>query len=144
MGTPCPAMRQPRPSFVIEARRTSTVRTFCASPVRPRAARSRSRHGLAPGRRIGTATPSAPAPCPRVIEASFEAAWAEASSPGALAASGSAAERVKRERVEGAVKVEYQSSSSTSVADLTPMLTTVEGQLAPLLTVANVPHALVV
>lgn len=80
----------------------------------------------------------------RVIEASFEAAWAEASSPGSLVASGSAAARVKRERVEGAVEVEYQASSSTSVADLTPMLTAVEGLLAPLLVAANIPHALVV
>jgi hypothetical protein len=80
----------------------------------------------------------------RVIEASYEAAWAEASSPGSLVASGSAAARVKRERVEGAVEVEYQASSSTSAADLTPMLTAVEGLLAPLLTAANIPHALVV
>lgn len=81
----------------------------------------------------------------RVIDASFEAAWAEASAPGALVASGSAAARVKREKVEGAVEVEYQASSGTvSVADLTPMLTAVEGLLAPLLVAANIPHALVV
>lgn len=82
----------------------------------------------------------------RVIEASFEAAWAEASSPGSLSASGSTAARVKREKVEGAVEVEYQASSSSSglLADLTPMITTVEGVLAPLLAPANIPHALVV
>jgi hypothetical protein len=80
----------------------------------------------------------------RVTEASYEAAWAEALSPGSLVASGSAAARVKRERVEGAVEVEYQASSSTSVADLTPMLTAVEGLLGPLLIAANIPHALVV
>lgn len=82
----------------------------------------------------------------RVVEASFEAAWAEASSPGSLSASGSTAARVKREKVEGAVEVEYQSSSGATglLADLTPMITTVEGILAPLLVPANIPHALVV
>lgn len=82
----------------------------------------------------------------RVIEASFEAAYLEASSPGSLSASGSSASRVKREKVDGAVEVEYQVSSSSSglVADLTPLITTVEGILAPLLVPTNIPHALVV
>lgn len=82
----------------------------------------------------------------RVIEASFEAAWAEASSPGSLVAIGSSAARVKREKVDGAVEVEYQAPTGSSglVADMTPMLTAVEGLLAPLLSPLNVPHALVV
>lgn len=82
----------------------------------------------------------------RVIEASYEAAWAEALSPGSLVASGSAAARVKREKVEGAVEVEYQASASSTglVADLTPLLTAVEGLLGPLLVPSNIPHALVV
>jgi hypothetical protein len=82
----------------------------------------------------------------RVIHASFEAAWAEASSPGSLVASGSSVGRVKREKVEGAVEVEYQSSSGSAglVADLTPMLTAVEGLLGPLLAPLNIPYAVVV
>jgi len=67
-------------------------------------------------------------------------------SPGSLVASGSAAARVKREKVEGAVEVEYQASASSTglVADLTPLLTAVEGLLGPLLVPSNIPHALVV
>jgi hypothetical protein len=82
----------------------------------------------------------------RVVEASFEAAWVEASSPGSLSASGSTAARVKREKVEGAVEVEYQSTfgSKTLNDDLTPIITTVEGLLAPLLGATNVPYPLVV
>lgn len=70
-----------------------------------------------------------------VINASFDAAYAEASTPGSLSAAGSASSRVKREKVEGAVEVEYQASSANSniVADLTPVLTTVEGLLKPFL-----------
>ena len=80
----------------------------------------------------------------RVIEASYHAAYAEAVSPGSLSVSGSAASRVKRERVEGAVEVEYQAGSSEfSAATLTPIFTAVEGLLAPLL-IQAVPGALVV
>lgn len=69
-----------------------------------------------------------------VIKASYAAAWQEASSPGSLSASGSEASRVKREKVEGAVEVEYQASSgSFSASSLVTLLTDVEGLLAPFL-----------
>lgn len=83
----------------------------------------------------------------RVIEASYYAGYQEAVSPGILSASGSTAARVKRERVEGAVEVEYQATSGKAalVADLTPVMTTVEGMLSPLLTTpADLPGILVV
>lgn len=70
-----------------------------------------------------------------VVQASYHAAYAEATSPGSLSASGSEASRVKRERVEGAVEVEYQSTSGEfSAASLTPIFTVIEGLLAPFLT----------
>lgn len=70
-----------------------------------------------------------------VVQASYHAAYAEAVSPGSLSASGSAASAVKREKVEGAVEVEYQASSGEfSAASLTPIFTAVEGLLAPFLT----------
>jgi hypothetical protein len=82
----------------------------------------------------------------RVVQASYAAAWAEASSPGSLVASGSTASRVKREKVEGAVEVEYQQASGSAAlaADLTPVLTEVEGLLAPLLVPKDMPDILVV
>lgn len=81
-----------------------------------------------------------------VVKASYAAARQEASSPGSLSASGSEASRVKREKVEGAVEVEYQSTSGEfSAASLTTILTTVEGLLAPFLTPAGgIPDILVV
>lgn len=93
------------------------------------------------GQAIGdTVIPSA------VIEASYAAAWQEASSPGSLSASGSEASRVKRERVEGAVEVEYQSSSGEfSASSMVTLLTAVEGLLTPFLIPAKgIPDILVV
>jgi hypothetical protein len=70
-----------------------------------------------------------------VIEASFLAAFQEATSPGSLsggAVSGTAL--VKRERVEGAVEVEYAVSEKTDLAAASRViLPAVEGILAPFL-----------
>ena len=70
-----------------------------------------------------------------VINASFEAAFQEAAEPGSLSAFGSIAGRVKREKVEGAVEVEYQAIASEDnlAAAMAPVLTAVEGLLAPFL-----------
>lgn len=78
-----------------------------------------------------------------VVQASYHAAYAEAVSPGSLSVSGSEGARVKREKVEGAVEVEYQTSGAFSAASLTPIITAVEGLLAPFLTAAA-PGILVV
>lgn len=81
-----------------------------------------------------------------VIKASYAAAWFEANNAGALSASGSEASRVKREKVEGAVEVEYQASGGEfSAWSLVMLLTDVEGLLAPFLAPAfNLPAILVV
>jgi hypothetical protein len=81
-----------------------------------------------------------------VVKASYVAAWQEATSPGSLSASGSEASRVKREKVEGAVEVEYEASSGLFSADsLRLVLTEVDGMLAPFLaSVDHIPSILVV
>jgi hypothetical protein len=81
-----------------------------------------------------------------VIKATYAAAWQEASAPGSLSSSGSEATRVKREKVEGAVEVEYQASSGEfSASSLVTILTSVEGLLAPFLQpVGGFPAILVV
>ena len=80
-----------------------------------------------------------------VIKASYASAWQEASSPGSLTASGSAATQVKREKVEGAVEVECQTSSGAwTAANLWPVLTAVEGLLAPYLVPIGLHDVLVV
>lgn len=80
-----------------------------------------------------------------VIKASYAAAWFEANNPGALSASGSEASRVKREKVEGAVEVEYQASSGEfSASSLVTLLTDVEGLLAPFLVAVGGPAMMVV
>ncbi|KQU96787.1 hypothetical protein ASD00_18220 [Ensifer sp. Root31] len=69
-----------------------------------------------------------------VIHASFYAAYQEATKPGSLSVVGSGATRVKRKKV-GQLEVEYQSTSSESEtgADLTPIISVVDGMLAPFL-----------
>lgn len=69
----------------------------------------------------------------RVVEASYEAALQEAREPESLSIFGSAADRVKRERVEGAVDVSYAEGSGDLALDLTPIFTTIEGLLKPFL-----------
>lgn len=93
--------------------------------------------------RYGNALASAAVPS-RVIEASYMAAYIEGNAVGSLAASGSASAAVKREKVEGAVEVEYQATTKGwSTEDLVPKFTAIEAILAPLLTPV-VPGALVV
>lgn len=81
-----------------------------------------------------------------VVNASYAAAWQEASAPGSLSVTGSAATTVKREKVEGAVEVEYQAANGAWTAEsLAPVLTVVEGLLRPLLSKAgDFPAVLVV
>lgn len=70
----------------------------------------------------------------RVVHAAYEAALQEAREPGSLSVVGSAAQRVKREKVDGAVEVEYQQSGAEEFAGaMTPVMTIIEGLLAPLL-----------
>lgn len=81
-----------------------------------------------------------------VIKASYAAAWQEAIAPGSLSVVGSAASAVKREKVDGAVEVEYQTQSGSWTAEsLSPVLTVVEGLLQPFLsTASDFPAVLVV
>lgn len=83
----------------------------------------------------GEAIPSDSVPV-AVVNASYEAAFIELTSPGSLSpvVTGNAA--VKREKV-GPLEVEYATSSSTSQADIvamsTPVVTVIEGLLWPFL-----------
>lgn len=80
----------------------------------------------------------------RIVNASYEAALIEIVSPGALSAVVSGTSLVKRERVEGAVEVEYAVSENTVLATaIRPVASAIEGMLTPLL-VAWVPGVLVV
>jgi hypothetical protein len=81
-----------------------------------------------------------------IITASFHAAWQEALAPGSLSGYGSPSSVIKRERVEGAVDVEYQTQSGPLTAEsLAPVLTVVDGLLRPFLTISGgLPSILVV
>ncbi|MFC3208136.1 DnaT-like ssDNA-binding protein [Aquamicrobium soli] len=81
-----------------------------------------------------------------VVYASYEAALQEARDPESLSLIGSAAERVKREKVDGAVEVEYQQAGSDEfAASITPVMTAIEGLLAPFLrSVGGFPAIMVV
>lgn len=80
----------------------------------------------------------------RVENASYEAALIELREPGSLSAIISGTSVVKREKVEGAVEVEYAVSDKTDIATAAlPIVTIIEGMLAPLLKVP-MPGILVV
>lgn len=68
-----------------------------------------------------------------VINASYQAALQEANEPGSLSVVGSASSAVKREKV-GQIEVEYQSAQSDgTAAGITPLISIVDGMLAPFL-----------
>ncbi|WSH67096.1 DnaT-like ssDNA-binding protein [Rhizobium ruizarguesonis] len=68
-----------------------------------------------------------------VINASYQAAYQEAVSPGSLSVVGSTSSAVKREKV-GQLEVEYQNAQSDGTASgITPLISIVDGMLAPYL-----------
>ncbi len=78
----------------------------------------------------------------RVINASYEAALIEMREPGGLSVVTSGSARVIREKV-GDLEVQYANPSGDALADATPVVTVIEGLLAPLLA-KLLPGALVV
>ncbi|PWJ80638.1 hypothetical protein C7441_112180 [Pseudaminobacter salicylatoxidans] len=78
----------------------------------------------------------------RVINASYEAALLELREPGSLSVVTSGSARVVREKV-GDLEVQYANPGGDALADATPIVTVIEGLLAPLL-VKPIPGALVV
>lgn len=81
----------------------------------------------------------------RVIEASYEAALLELTTPGSLSAVATASEQIKRLKA-GSVELEYADNASMSaVIGAIPMSTRIEGLLAPLIGPATpLPAILVV
>lgn len=68
-----------------------------------------------------------------VINASYQAAYQEAISPGSLSVVGSASSAVVREKV-GQIEVQYANAQSDGTAgSITPLISVVDGMLAPFL-----------
>lgn len=67
-----------------------------------------------------------------VVEACYQAAWFEANNPGGLVKAGAAVSAVKREKVD-TIEVEYASAQVPFTAALTPVISIVDGLLAPYL-----------
>lgn len=65
-----------------------------------------------------------------VIQASYAAAYYEATNPGGLSAAVTAAAAVKREKVD-VIEVEYFQASGSAIENATVVLSSVEGLLAP-------------
>ncbi len=68
----------------------------------------------------------------RVEHAAYEAALIEMQTPGSLSAVVTGSARVVREKV-GELEVQYANPGADAVADATPVVTAIEGLLAPLL-----------
>jgi hypothetical protein len=124
-GAPAPAVLRQRASAYLDALyevRLPGVRTggFAQERAWPRA-----------GAEVyGQAIPDNVVP-PAIEQAVYAAAHQEALSLGSLSAAVSAAGAVKRERVEGAVDIEYFEGSGDVAADATIKLSVVEGLMAP-------------
>lgn len=80
----------------------------------------------------GVAIPSDEVPV-AIEQASYFAAYQEAVSPGSLSVVTTTSGAVKREKV-GPIETEYVSGSGNVLADATPMISAVEGLVAPFLT----------
>lgn len=82
----------------------------------------------------------------RVIDASYQAAYLVATNPGSLSRTVDTGAQVKRERVEGAVEVEYFEPGKTAAGFITASVNSdIEGLLAPLISpISGIPGALVV
>lgn len=78
----------------------------------------------------------------RVINASYEAALIELREPGSLSVVTSGSARVVREKV-GDLEVQYANPGGNALTDVTPVVTVIEGLLAPLL-FKPLPGAMVV
>lgn len=77
--------------------------------------------------------PIDPALVPKRVEhAAYEAALIELATPGSLSAVITGSARVVREKV-GELEVQYANPGADAVADATPVVTAIEGLLAPLL-----------
>lgn len=82
-----------------------------------------------------------------VVNASYAAAFAEASAPGSLSVVVNPSRMIKHQKVEGAVEREFfePNASLSAVEAATPVLATVEGLLKPFLaSAAGFPAILVV
>lgn len=90
--------------------------------------------------------PIAPDAVPGAVEkAAYHAAYAEALSPGSLSVIVTAAKQVKRQKVGDIEREFFESGSTDAVAAATPILSAVEGLLAPFLVSARpLPAILVV
>lgn len=125
-GAPAPAVLRQRGSAYVDA---TYGQRFTGAPtagfMQPRFwPRTGARAGLEP-------IPDDLVP-PQVIEASYHAALQEARQPGSLTVLSSAAQRAKREKI-GPLETEYFEGSGDALADAVPMLSAVEGLLAPFL-----------
>ena len=126
-GAPAPAVLRNRGSQYIDAVYGAR---FKGAIVDPTQERQWPREGAIVGGKLiaSTVVPSA------VINASYQAAYQEALNPGSLTVVGTSAGVVKRVKV-GPIEKEYQTSSSSdgTAASITPLISIVDGMLAPFL-----------
>lgn len=67
-----------------------------------------------------------------IVEACYQAAWFEANNPGGLVKAGAEVSAVKREKVD-AIEVEYAAAQGPFAVALTPLISVIDGLLAPYL-----------
>lgn len=81
----------------------------------------------------------------RIIQASYQAAWIEASSPGTLSVVVDPAKRVKRQKVDVIEREFFEPGEGAGGVSSAPVSSAIEGLLAPLLLhVGGIPAILVV
>jgi hypothetical protein len=133
VGAPAPAVLRQRGSQYIDAVYGAR---FLGSVVDASQERQWPREGAIVN---GKLLPSDVVPV-AVINASFQAAFQEAVSPGSLSATGTSGSAVKREKI-GPIETEYATASSDgSASSITPLISIVDGMLAPFLRDLTMPY----
>lgn len=126
VDAPAPAVLRNRGSQYIDAVYGSR---FLGSVVDPAQERQWPREGAIVN---GKLMPSDAVPA-AVVNASYFAAYQEATNPGSLSAVGSASSAVTREKV-GQIEVQYANAQNDGTAvSITPLISIVDGMLAPFL-----------
>lgn len=130
-GAPSPAVLRQRGSAYVDGLYGSR---FSGTPTDPAGDREWPRTGATI---YGSALASDVIPN-RVVEASYHAAYIEATSPGSLAVVTDPAKRVKRQKVDTIEREFFEPGEGGAGASSAPVSSVIEGLLAPLLVPADV------
>jgi hypothetical protein len=143
MATACPLVRRRMPCFSSAAAHISTEPTGSAFPASRPVALLRNGLGRAPVLLYGSTLANDVVP-QRVMDASYMAAYIEATSPGSLSVIVDPSRRVKRQKVDTIEREFFEPGKSDYGLLAGPASSAIEGLLAPLLMAGSFEPAILV